>query len=109
MCPIHLLHRTTSKPLHGLDLSGTWFGGQGGEVVLALWQLCSQKRVFQNPSVDQCLGPESGPALRHWRLPPLEPWTMQSPRAGLKEEAVWGWPPRGRSSILTEVCAVSGF
>lgn len=43
MCPIHLLHRTTSRLLHGLDLSGSWFGGQGGEVVLALWQLCSQK------------------------------------------------------------------
>lgn len=34
---------------------------------------------------------------------------MQSPEAELEEEAVWGWPPRGRSSILTEVCATSGF
>lgn len=70
--------------------------------------LFPETRVFQNPSVDQCLGPESGPALRHWRLPPLEPWTMQSPRAGLEEEPVWGWPPgEGVASLLKRVPRVA--
>lgn len=43
MCPARSLHCTASRPLHGLDLSGSWFGGQGGEVVLALWRLCFQR------------------------------------------------------------------
>ena len=65
-----------------LTSQGAGLGDRAGRWPLLCGSFVSRDPSLQNPSVDQCLGPESGPAVRHWRLPPLSPGQCRASEQG---------------------------